>query len=134
MVVDPPKVCKACGATFTRTRYGPGGRTLEDRTRYQRRENCSQACANSRAVVDKSAQHWRARKVRAATCQECGTTERLHVHHADRDHTNNDPSNLVTMCASHHIKLHWREDRENRMAAVWRGVRTKQRSAAGKPS
>jgi hypothetical protein len=40
------------------------------------------------------------------------------VHHIDRNPANNDPVNLLTLCSTCHLKLHWREDREKRMAAM----------------
>jgi len=40
------------------------------------------------------------------TCQTCGATERLHVHHIDTNKLNNDPSNLVTLCNRCHGLAH----------------------------
>ncbi|WP_050670485.1 HNH endonuclease [Luteipulveratus halotolerans] len=50
-------------------------------------------------------------------CEACGSTTRLHVHHKDRNWRNDEPANLMTLCASCHLRLHWREDREQRMAS-----------------
>lgn len=130
---DPTdRACEACGTPLRRKRYG--GR-LEDRGVFLRRRNCSQSCANSRQEVTKDAHHWRARKHRRNACQECGATSALHVHHNDRDPANNDPANLTTLCASCHLRRHWREDRDRRMAAVagaQRGARTQPRSTDGR--
>lgn len=41
------------------------------------------------------------------TCASCGSTDRLQIHHLDSDQTNNDPSNLMTLCVSCHTKWHW---------------------------
>lgn len=106
---DPDKVCAACGVVLARKRFASG--RLEDRGVFLRRRHCSQSCANSRNEVGASAYHWRARKHRSLACETCGTSEGLHVHHRDRDRTNNDPANLATLCGSCHLKLHWREDR-----------------------
>ena len=135
----PAKNCETCGTPMERKRYN--GR-LEDRAVYMRRRHCSLSCANSRQEVTKDAHHWRARLHKADSCEVCGPTERLHVHHKDRNHENNDPANLATLCASCHLKLHWREDRDVRMAAAKRaaataksrGATTRQRSADGKSS
>lgn len=112
---DPIKHCEICGELLVRKRYN--GR-LEDRGVFLRRRRCSQSCANTRLeLTSKDAHHWRARKHRKPACEECGAIKRLHVHHKDRDHTNNDPGNLATLCDSCHLKLHWREDREKRLAS-----------------
>ena len=134
---DPEKYCEVCGVRLSRKRFG--GR-LEDMGRFVTRRTCGQSCGNTKREVGKDALHWRARKYLAATCQECGTTERLHVHHIDRDPANNSPANLATLCASCHLKLHWREDRAKRLAsmntapmlaAARRGASTARQSTAG---
>lgn len=117
---DPVKHCEMCGAPFERRRFG---QRLEDRTRFLARRFCSKSCANSKQVVGKSMEHKRARKVRPPTaCETCGATENLHVHHIDRNPANNDPANLKELCHSCHLKLHWREDRESRLAAIKAGM------------
>lgn len=110
----PDKTCETCGKPFNRKRFN--GR-LEDPARYLARRNCSQSCGNTKTEVTTAALHLRARKHLAPECAECGTTEGLHVHHVDRNPENNDPANLMTLCASCHLKLHWREDREKRLAS-----------------
>jgi len=102
-----------------------GGR-LEDRTRFLSRRNCSQRCGNTREVVQDDTYRWRARQIKPRdACEECGTAEDLHVHHKDGDPSNNDPDNLQVLCASHHLKLHWRDDRDKRLASnPWAGGRT----------
>lgn len=124
---DPEKYCETCGKPLARKRYG---KRLEDRGVFLRRRHCSQRCANTRQAVTKSAHHWRAQKHRAATCAECGTVSDLHVHHKDRNPSNNDPTNLLTLCASCHLRLHWREDRDARMAAAKRAAATAQQRGA----
>lgn len=52
------------------------------------------------------------------TCQHCGkvahkNSRAIHVHHIDRDKTNNDPANLITLC----VKCHMRADIEAKRAA-----------------
>ena len=39
-------------------------------------------------------------------CFLCGAKRNLHVHHIDEDPTNNDPSNLVTLCEACHRLVH----------------------------
>jgi hypothetical protein len=105
---DPQKDCRVCGTPLVRKRFASG--RLEDRSVFLRRECCSQSCANSKESVTKDALHWRARKHRKDACESCGTGSKLHVHHIDRNPANNNPANLRTLCASCHLKLHWRED------------------------
>lgn len=135
--VDPEKYCQTCGARMERKRYN--GR-LEDRGVFLRRRYCCRSCANTKESVTKDALHWRARKHRKPNCETCQTENDLHVHHIDRNPANNDPMNLMTLCSSCHLKLHWQEDRAQRMkaakqaraTAVARGVHTRPRSTAGR--
>ena len=127
----PDKTCENCGKTFNRKRFN--GR-LEDPTRYLSRRNCSQSCGNSKKEVTRDALHWRARKHRAETCAECGTREDLHVHHIDRNVANNKPRNLLTLCSSCHLKLHWQEDREKRMASNPLVVAARRGATSPRPS
>lgn len=107
--MDPEKNCKVCGVKLERKRFANG--RLEDRGVFLRRHHCSQECANTKAMVQVETHRWRARKSRASECAQCQTTEgRLDVHHIDRNPANNDPTNLVTLCASCHLKRHWQED------------------------
>lgn len=39
-------------------------------------------------------------------CEVCGTTTDLEVHHIDKNHQNNNPNNLLTVCSSCHQKIH----------------------------
>ena len=132
---DPIKHCQTCGTMLTRKRFG---KRLDEYSMFLSRVTCWPACAATKVDVTLAAHRWRAAQHRGSECQECGTTERLHVHHIDRTPSNNDPTNLMTLCASCHIRLHWREDRPQRMEAARKAqltlARTRQRSAAGKAS
>lgn len=39
-------------------------------------------------------------------CNGCEATEDLHVHHRDRDRSNNDPENLEVLCKDCHWDIH----------------------------
>lgn len=39
-------------------------------------------------------------------CAVCGAEYHLHVHHIDRDPTNDDPGNLITLCETCHARAH----------------------------
>lgn len=122
---DPEKFCRACGTQLFRKRFG---KRLEDRTRFLSRETCGQSCGNSKEIVTRSAHQVRAKKYRREACQECGAAAKLHVHHRDKNWANDAPENLQTLCASCHLKLHWREDRQQRLAVNpwWRGAHMSQ--------
>jgi len=50
---------------------------------------------------------YHARKMRKSFCENCGSTEAtLCAHHKDGNWTNNDPSNIQTLCSSCHTSLH----------------------------
>lgn len=40
------------------------------------------------------------------SCEICGSTWRLQIHHIDGDHSNNKLSNLQVLCAKHHAEIH----------------------------
>ena len=45
-----------------------------------------------------------AKKYKKDSCELCGTTERLTIHHKDKNWRNNDPNNLQTVCFPCHKK------------------------------
>lgn len=100
----PDKACLTCGKAFNRNRYGS---QWEDSARFQQRKYCCLSCANTRREIEKAQYHKRARQFRAASCETCGAMIGLHVHHRDEDITNNQPSNLQTLCGSCHLRWHW---------------------------
>lgn len=103
----PAKPCEHCGALMTRKLYGD---RWEDAPVFQKRRFCSLECsamARRMATVKQDSLLWRQRKLRMASCQECGTKERLQLHHMDENRENEAPENLKTLCASCHAKWHW---------------------------
>ena len=106
-IQEPSKTCQYCGTPLARKRYG---KQLEDMGCFVRRMFCSLSCANSRR--DKTVAGYRAEAYRipkAKMCEMCGSKLNLHHHHRDQDIRNNATANLQTLCASCHLKLHWRE-------------------------
>jgi len=47
------------------------------------------------------------REYQRATCEMCGGTSRIGLHHKDENRTNNSPENLQTLCPACHTSLHW---------------------------
>src|SRR5690606_6935812 len=112
----PPKHCEACGAELKRKRMN--GR-LEDRAVFMRRKDCDRKCMarlmeGRIKVINATNSRRQAAKIRAKQCANCGSGSRLQVHHRDGNPLNNDPSNLITLCASCHMRLHWQEWKRTR--------------------
>lgn len=49
---------------------------------------------------------WAYQQFKKSQCEECDSVDNLHVHHVDRDRTNNEISNLKTLCSKCHGKAH----------------------------
>lgn len=106
---EPEKSCLTCGLVLHRKRFN--GR-LEDFNIFLRRKYCSQECSwtgSLKESVTLSGAYKRATKFKDGVCQECQSTNLVGVHHKDRNPWNNLSENLVTLCASCHTKLHWKE-------------------------
>jgi late competence protein required for DNA uptake (superfamily II DNA/RNA helicase) len=58
-------------------------------------------------------------KYKKEKCERCGKTEKRCVHHQDRNHHNNSPSNLVTLCRSCHMLEH-KNDPQNLFYKVYK--------------
>lgn len=104
-----PRPCKACGELMPRKRWNGG--TLEPPSMYKRRLYCDQACMAKGMTHDNpSLSTMRKRNEnlpRGDKCETCLTSERLHIHHVDENPFNNALENLMTLCSSCHLKLHW---------------------------
>lgn len=103
----PEIPCKACGKTLSRKRIN--GR-MEDFTVFLRRKYCDRACmarAMTKTDPSRSAISKRTLKFRKEQCDVCHTIHQLGVHHVDQNPMNNDPSNLMTLCAHCHTTWHW---------------------------
>jgi len=112
--IVPEKFCEQCGIRLARKRYN--GR-LEDRAMFLRRRFCSRECAwvhSRKPSVTLSGLRCRAAKKRGRICQLCRGKKNLNIHHINRDVADNSPSNLLTLCASCHTALHWKEGKQAR--------------------
>lgn len=101
--VDLTRICNHCGTILTRRRFN--GR-LEDRGVFLRRVYCDRSCMAAAFLTDDPSSTYMARFLKES-CETCGATRRLGVHHLDEDRTNNSPANLQTLCPACHTRLHW---------------------------
>lgn len=103
----PQKHCQQCQKLMTRNRYGD---CLEDLTSFMKRLYCDRACMaqamNKEQCQSLSHSRMKAHRQVKSACEACGATGKLHVHHKDEDPSNNDPSNLRTLCPTCHRRSH----------------------------
>lgn len=112
---DPYKTCEHCGKQLHRKRFANG--VLESMHDFQRRQFCDVKCAAAHNVGKTRTDtpswmtaHYHARKIcPPGSCAICGTDGVTEVHHKNGDWRDNDPSNLVRVCRSCHVKLHHRK-------------------------
>lgn len=108
---EPKKYCLYCGELLQRKRYNG---VLEDYQRFLKRKTCGVLCMAKWMEKEKktrSAYQKAALRYRKICCEGCGTSKGLSIHHQDGDWTNNAPANLMTLCVSCHMKLHWENGR-----------------------
>lgn len=109
---EPEKYCQYCKKRLERNRYHG---VLEDYQRFLKRKTCGVLCMAKLMEKEKktrSAYQKEAVKFRGDLCEKCGATTALSIHHKDEDWTNNAPANLMTLCSSCHLKLHWENGKE----------------------
>jgi len=88
------------------------------------KKTCSRVCANkNRAgikygtkrpydkVKNERTLKLRILELRGGKCERCGYSKKqiLHVHHKDRNHSNNNPQNLELICPNCHYEEHYLE-------------------------
>ena len=49
---------------------------------------------------------WQAKKYRKTSCEHCGSTRHLCLHHRNEDRRDRRKSNLITLCRSCHSRVH----------------------------
>lgn len=111
--INQTKICQNCKKEFKRSRFN---RRLEDPARFSKRKFCTKACSGEFQRKDSpaiGAYRKRAMKFRGKTCEECGAKSDLHAHHQDGDIANNCQENIRTLCASCHLKLHWKTGKKS---------------------
>ena len=108
----PEKYCLYCEKKMERKRYHSG--TLEAVFHFKRRKFCGQLCMAmwmEGRVKKQNPKNSRRQSVKCRTqrCENCGTPQKLGVHHKDSNPENNDPANLMTLCSRCHMQIHWQE-------------------------
>ena len=90
--------CKVCGETKPRENF------RLDRYGYLKGKICS-ACNLDRMSPKGAGRNYIYRQYKKTYCETCGVSYhrcQLDVDHIDGDHSNNDPTNLQTLCANCH--------------------------------
>lgn len=118
------KICPVCQKTFTARQGAPREKTT-----------CSHSCSNTyfRSGVDNP--NWKDvggsyRK----TCFEkykhkcliCNETKIIDVHHLDGNRNNNDVTNLIPLCPTHHMYLH-----RGQKNLIWGKIQTEIKTGSG---
>jgi hypothetical protein len=108
------KFCAECLAPLERKRFSNG--TLETITNYNRRKFCDAHCMGisinrprikpEKDCCDKHCRTKARRKTPPGMCEKCRNRVGMDVHHIDHDVTNNNPSNLMRICRSCHVREH----------------------------
>jgi len=86
--------CKSCAAKINTWNVKQAREALDNK-------DASETTARGRKLV---------RDQMKDSCEECGRTVRLHIHHMDKDPMNCEPSNLKTLCEPCHKQWHVRHD------------------------
>lgn len=121
---NKPKTCRGCGkeywATSSNQRFcfeckGDNERRVARENTKRRREKLGYHYNQSGANNN----NWKGgigtyQKYLKSECERCGSTERLLVHHKDRDRYNNTEENLETLCKSCHQAEHCVRDAAGR--------------------
>ena len=91
--------CKVCNAPIKDYTHSKG--------------TCSRSCANTFFRSGSDNGNWKAESYRslcfvdhAKECVVCGENKIVAVHHYDGNHENNEISNLIPLCPTHHTYMH----------------------------
>ena len=97
------KTCPVCNNKFEASKGSP-----------REKKTCSYSCSNTYfRSGDNNGMRSKSKNYRTTCflhhkkeCIICGESNIVAVHHYDNDHTNNDPSNLIPLCPTHHAYVH----------------------------
>lgn len=98
------KICPVCNSEFE---------TLKGHSR--EKTTCSHSCSNSHFRSGINNPNWKYTSYRSTcfhyhekSCVVCGENKIVEVHHYDENHDNNEPTNLIPLCPTHHQYVHSR--------------------------
>ena len=101
------KLCPVCQKPFTVQSGSP-----------KEKQTCSYSCSNTfnrsginnpnYSATAKSAYRTICFHYHKKECVVCGESKIVEVHHYDKNHSNNDPKNLIPLCPTHHQYIHSR--------------------------
>ncbi len=104
------RICERCGKEFEYTR-----RNLhKDQERVFCSLNCARNNGNNKEITNNLGSNYKylfgfnkklknkIKKRDSYSCQLCGKTEELHIHHIDYNKKNNEENNLITLCRKCH--------------------------------
>jgi 5-methylcytosine-specific restriction endonuclease McrA len=105
-------VCAHCGEVPLKRKNTGTGHRLACRIAVRRWQNTPAATARKKRWAAANRIHRKPYLVHRGTeCEYCGFVaehrSQLDVHHLDRNHANNDPTNLMTLCANCHRLEHF---------------------------
>ena len=96
------KICPQCFKEFQ----------VKNNTKYSKQITCSHQCSNSyfkqatKSIVTTQQYTVRAKKAGMDKCCICDESNVVDIHHIDSNRNNNDISNLVPLCPTHHAYIH----------------------------
>jgi hypothetical protein len=110
LLLPGTRTCPDCGTPLSSNPKAQRCRPCHGKNSVWNRKQAEEALTNR----DASATTARGRKLvkeqLKPACESCGTADRLHIHHVDRDPWNCQPSNLMTLCEPCHKDWHARHD------------------------
>ena len=98
------KKCPVCSKVFTAKKGSP-----------KEKVTCSYSCSNTHFRSGEDNPNWKNEAYRSTCfayhkkkCVVCEEDRILDVHHYDKNHSNNNPENLIPLCPTHHMYIHSR--------------------------
>jgi hypothetical protein len=122
------KQCKYCGTGMNRKKFQCGA--TESKPQFEKRQYCDKHCMGQASrirtairrkrkrfiqdthvmpdgrLVKRSNTQREARKYKGDSCEECGSTMNLHIHHINHEWWDNTRNNLMTLCSKCHMDHH----------------------------